>query len=287
MSFWNEVDDLIDKGKTDKIVKVVAQELIDIRAEMIEDKGKLEALEIEYDKLREESAELANITSTLEQQMTTMQQGMESQVSNQVQAEQQKILEYQNQNQELLNQNRALSQKIHEIQSVQGQMVSQEEMESKDRQISALNLNIQELTNQLQHLQDTQVTKEDYDALKFQTQQYQQQIAAGTQQLAALQHQIEDLKVDLAHKDKKIRELMEPRAVMAPTLSHAPSISPTTANNDFPGDEIDLLRRNQCPKCNGLKVREVEDKSKIVSYIPKVMYGRKLVCQTCRYEWNI
>lgn len=155
--------------------------------------------------------------------------------------------------------------------------------------MSALNLNIQELTNQLQHLHDTQVTKEDYDALKFQNQQYQQQIAAGTQQLAALQHQIEDLKVEAAHKDKKIRELMEPRAVMSPTLSHAPlpSASPSTSSG-FSGEDMDIsLRRNQCPKCNGVKVREVEDRTKIVSYIPKVMYGHKLVCQTCRYEWSI
>ena len=57
MSFWSEVDDLIDKGKTDKAVKVTAQELIDIRAEMIEDKGRLEALEVEYEKVKEENRE--------------------------------------------------------------------------------------------------------------------------------------------------------------------------------------------------------------------------------------
>ena len=175
------------------------------------------------------------------------------------------------------------------MQLVQEQMVSREEVASKERQIAALNLNIQELSNQLQHFRDNQVSKEDFDALKFQNQQYQQQIAAGTQQLAALQHQIEDLKVEVAHKDKKIRELMEPRAVMTPSLATStPSLSSSTSTGFTEGEEIDIgLRRNQCPKCSGLKVREVEDKTKIVSYIPKVMYGHKLVCQTCRYEWSI
>jgi len=288
MSFWSEIDDLIDKGKTDKAVKVTAQELIDIRAEMIEDKGKLEALEVEYDKLREENSELASLAGTIEQQMSTMQQGVDSQVQNQVQAEQQKVIQFQQQNQDLLNQNRTLAQKIQEIQLAQENMVSREEVASKERQVAALNLNVQELTNQLQHFRDSQVSKEDFDALKFQNQQYQQQIAAGTQQLAALNHQIEDLKVDIAHKDKKIRELMEPRAVMAPTLAKSSAPTPSTSTGFTGGEEIDIgLRRNQCPKCNGLKVREVEDRTKIVSYIPKVMYGHKLVCQTCRYEWSV
>ena len=112
MSFWSEIDDLIDKGKTDKSVKVTAQELIDIRAEMIEDKGKLEALEVEYDKLREENAELASIAGNIEQQMSAMQEGVESQVASQIQAEQQKLMEFQQQNQQLLDQNRTLTQKI-------------------------------------------------------------------------------------------------------------------------------------------------------------------------------
>jgi uncharacterized protein (DUF3084 family) len=287
MSFWSEIDDLIDKGKTDKAIKVTAQELIDIRAEMIEDKGKLEALELEYDKLREENAELAVLAGNADQQLASIQQNLETQVASQVQAGQQKLTELQQQNQDLLNQNRTLSQKIHELQNIQSQLVSREEIESKERQNAALNLKVQELTNQLQNLQNNQVSKEEFDSLKFQNQQYQQQIAAGTQQLAALQHQIEELKVDLAHKEKKIRELMEPRAVMSPTLAKAPSPSPSASTGFDGGEEVDIgLRRNQCPKCGGVKVREVEDKNKIVSYIPKVMYGHKLVCQTCRYEWS-
>jgi len=260
--------------------------LIDIRAEMIEDKGKLEALELEYEKLKGENSELTNLVNSVEQQLNSVQNSFDSQVSSQVQIEQKKMLEFQAQNQELLNQNRMLTQKYHEIQKLQEQMISIEEVETKERQISALNLNIQELSNQLQHLLDTQVSKEDYDALKFQIQQYQQQIAAGTQQLASLQRQIEELKVEVAHKDKRIKELLEPRSVMAPTIAKPAPIAP--AGTGFSGDELDIgLRRNQCPKCNGVKVREVEDKAKIISYIPKVIYGHKLVCQTCRYEWAI
>jgi hypothetical protein len=43
--------------------------------------------------------------------------------------------------------------------------------------------------------------------------------------------------------------------------------------------------RNQCPKCGSTNYREIEDKSKIISYVPKPIYGKKFVCMKCTYEW--
>jgi DNA-directed RNA polymerase subunit RPC12/RpoP len=44
--------------------------------------------------------------------------------------------------------------------------------------------------------------------------------------------------------------------------------------------------RLQCPKCSSLKVREVEDKDNVVSFIPKPIYGTKYICTDCKNEWR-
>ncbi|MGV9199885.1 MAG: hypothetical protein ACOC4M_13830, partial [Promethearchaeia archaeon] len=45
--------------------------------------------------------------------------------------------------------------------------------------------------------------------------------------------------------------------------------------------------RRKCPNCGatGQAIKEVEDKSKIISYIPKPIYGKKNVCTKCGYEF--
>ncbi|MFX1237070.1 MAG: hypothetical protein ACFE8P_05050 [Promethearchaeota archaeon] len=43
-----------------------------------------------------------------------------------------------------------------------------------------------------------------------------------------------------------------------------------------------------CPQCNamGFAIKEVEDKSQILSYIPKRIYAKKKVCTKCFYEFK-
>ena len=43
--------------------------------------------------------------------------------------------------------------------------------------------------------------------------------------------------------------------------------------------------RNVCPSCGSVNYREVQDKSKIVSYVPTTIYGKKRVCMKCTFEW--
>lgn len=47
------------------------------------------------------------------------------------------------------------------------------------------------------------------------------------------------------------------------------------------------LRKRQCPQCGaqGFKIREVEDKSRLISYLPHRIYAKKRVCIKCRYEF--
>ena len=41
----------------------------------------------------------------------------------------------------------------------------------------------------------------------------------------------------------------------------------------------------KCPKCGGTKLQESENKKKIVMYNPR-KYGKKIGCNSCRFEWE-
>jgi hypothetical protein len=45
--------------------------------------------------------------------------------------------------------------------------------------------------------------------------------------------------------------------------------------------------RRICPNCgaSGFAIKEVEDKTKIISYIPKPQYAKKSVCTKCGFEF--
>jgi hypothetical protein len=52
---------------------------------------------------------------------------------------------------------------------------------------------------------------------------------------------------------------------------------------------VDDTRYNKriCPNCGamGFAIREVDDKTKIISYSPRRMYAKKKICTKCRLEW--
>ncbi|MFX1594170.1 MAG: hypothetical protein ACFFCL_15880 [Promethearchaeota archaeon] len=55
----------------------------------------------------------------------------------------------------------------------------------------------------------------------------------------------------------------------------------------FTSSEDPRINKRQCPKCGamGFAIREVDDKSRVISYIPRRIYAKKKVCTKCRYEW--
>ena len=124
-----------------------------------------------------------------------------------------------------------------------------------------------------------------------------------SQQIGPLQSQINKLQEELAYKERRIQELKEPKAVMTSSLAQgitsqdstfgggssfgAPSevITPTPAPT-APSGGLGSGRR-LCPNCgaSGFAVKEVEDKSRIISYIPKPIYAKKQVCTKCGFEF--
>lgn len=47
------------------------------------------------------------------------------------------------------------------------------------------------------------------------------------------------------------------------------------------------LRKRQCPQCGaqGFAIREIDDKSRLLSYLPHRIYAKKRVCIKCRNEF--
>ncbi len=145
-------------------------------------------------------------------------------------------------------------------------------------------------------------------ALQNQIQDLQQSYGMLQQQIGPLQQENAKLRQDLSYKDKRIQELQEPQPVMASSLASQPVGSPgaTTgtafgapapamasaparapAMTSAPAPSIGAGSRRQCPNCGavGFDIKEVEDRSKIVSYIPKPIYAKKNVCSKCGYEF--
>ena len=103
------------------------------------------------------------------------------------------------------------------------------------------------------------------------------------------------------YKEKRIQELKEPKAVMPSTLaqegpgasssglSSSPSFGTSSGASFGSSTPTTPLTtgRKVCPNCgaSGSAIKEVEDKTKIVSYIPKPIYAKKNVCTKCGYEF--
>lgn len=182
---------------------------------------------------------------------------------------------------------------------------------AKDNQINQLTGQIQSLQTTIEGFQGqiTQINNEKAQLqahipqLEGQLQQVQQQNMNLQQQIGPLQAQINKLQEESAYKDKRIQELKEPKAVMpsslaqgitsqSPTLGSTPSFgtSPTSSPSTVPtpsvGGGIGSGRRI-CPNCGatGFAIKEVEDKSKILSYIPKPQYAKKSICTKCGFEF--
>jgi hypothetical protein len=138
--------------------------------------------------------------------------------------------------------------------------------------------------------------------------------------VAEKEHQIAELAKENQRLIVKIQKLMQKPAPTAPTPPPAqqtytppplpPSqqsftLPPTPPPNppsqesytvspleEQPKDSFSLIddpriNKRQCPNCGamGFAIREIDDKSKVISYSPRRMYAKMKSCTKCRYEW--
>jgi len=74
------------------------------------------------------------------------------------------------------------------------------------------------------------------------------------------------------YRSPQVETIKIPREVVA-------TVSPTDTN----------IRQNKrkCPNCGatGFSIKEVDDKTRIITYVPRKIYVKKKVCTKCRFEF--
>jgi len=65
-----------------------------------------------------------------------------------------------------------------------------------------------------------------------------------------------------------------------------PSLS-EKLEDSFSISDDSRINKRVCPNCGamGFAIREIDDKSKVISYTPRRIYAKKKACTKCRYEW--
>lgn len=196
---------------------------------------------------------------------------------------------------------------INQLQTQIGQLQAQ--LNSKDNQINQLNTQLNSLSSSINGYQNqiAQLNNEkgqlmaQLPELQSQVSQLTEQNSMLAGQIGPLQAQIGQLQQELHYKDKRITELKEPKAVMASSLSpssqmpsygtsapYSTSQAPITGPTPAMGPVTDgAPSRRVCVNCGaiGAAIKEVEDKTRIVSYIPKTIYAKKLICSKCGFEF--
>jgi len=196
-----------------------------------------------------------------------------------------------------------------QVNQLNSQVVSlRTQLSEKENSISQLNGQLQNSRGTLENYQN-QINQLNNEKAQFQAmipelqsqlQQLQQENMALQQQIGPLQANINKLQEELSYKDKRIQELKEPKAVMPSSLAQgitsqeqnigrssqfgpsSQTISPKPVS-----EGIGLSGRRICPNCgaSGFAIKEVEDRTKIISYIPKPQYAKKNVCTKCGFEF--
>ena len=187
----------------------------------------------------------------------------------------------------------------------------------KDNEIRTLSKLVSDLNNELEGLKGTaggnklgptdaeyqakltEITEKEFEIMELNAQitAQQQKINELEAQIPACQALIQDLQQQLAAKAQmpsvssggsygyQQKSEVTPGFYPKPSMLSQPTTSPTTppAVDYGYGETI----QRQCPQCGatGFAIKEFEDRTKIISYVPRVTYAKKRVCTKCSYEF--
>jgi hypothetical protein len=155
--------------------------------------------------------------------------------------------------------------------------------------ITFLTDHIEELESQLQYYQNLLAEKEiQINQLKKDNANFMSQLEVRNSQFSfntSIQSQPSSLVPPPNLVPPKQRSppqnLVSPPVIGNPPNEMAPKKAPL-ASNDDPGS-----RTRKCPQCGvmGFAIKEVDDKTRILSYTPHRIYAKKRVCTKCRFEF--
>ena len=69
--------------------------------------------------------------------------------------------------------------------------------------------------------------------------------------------------------------------------SYTPSAPAQYEEQIFTPSEDTRINKRVCPECGamGFAIKEIDDRSRVISYNPQRIYAKKKVCTKCRHEW--
>ncbi|MFX1410375.1 MAG: hypothetical protein ACFFA6_08480 [Promethearchaeota archaeon] len=122
-----------------------------------------------------------------------------------------------------------------------------------------------------------QITK-----LYNQIQYYQVLITQKERDIANLSNENNQLKTQIQNLSLQPSPPSSPsqQSYTPPVVMQQPA-SPSTSGI------VSSTMKRLCPNCGamGFAIKEVDDKSKIISYVPRRIYAKKRVCTKCRFEF--
>ena len=149
-------------------------------------------------------------------------------------------------------------------------------LEQREIQLSQLKAENAELRARIQNLQQQlsqpqqqlSPPQQQLSPPKQQSSPPQQQLSPPQQQSSPPQQQLSPPQ----HANQQIDTIIVPNQQI--TLATSPSTSHSTY-------------KRKCPKCGavGFAIKEVDDKTRLISYVPVRIYAKKRVCTKCRYEF--
>ena len=129
---------------------------------------------------------------------------------------------------------------------------------------------------------------------------YKAQIDLKDNQIHQLNYEILQLKVQLKRINEPTTQSQTPGQYSTTTINQQASqttasyqqtnqsITPNqNVNQAQPYSATHIVNKRQCPICGaiGHDIKEYEDKTRIISYIPRRIYATKYVCIKCRHEF--
>ncbi len=145
--------------------------------------------------------------------------------------------------------------------------------------------------------------KDENEELRTRIKNLQQQLNPPQQQLNPPQQQLNLPQQQLNPPQQQLnppqQQLNPPQQQLNLPQQQLSPPQPTNQQMDtirVPNQQISLTtspstivstNKRKCPKCGamGFAIKEVNDKTRLISYVPRRIYAKKRVCTKCRYEF--
>ncbi len=131
--------------------------------------------------------------------------------------------------------------------------------------------------------------KDENEELRTRIKNLQQQLNPPQQQLNPPQQQLNPPQQQLNLPQQQLNLPQQQLSPPQPTNQQMDTIRVPNQQISLTTSPSTIVSTNKrkCPKCGamGFAIKEVNDKTRLISYVPRRIYAKKRVCTKCRYEF--